>query len=144
MSTLCLRSVIFRGKSKAVIRKGNSSLAWEMLGCTCSLVQNALKVSSLFQKPSVSFPSRSEYVPIQMQSRVHATARLPPSIWARANRRAERLCVLPACALPSTPGGRSPLHALQPLQGEALRKADTVPLTKRSSNSLKVCSLESC
>lgn len=37
-------------KSKSVIRRENSSLACEMLGgCSCSLVQTALEVSSLFQ-----------------------------------------------------------------------------------------------
>lgn len=39
----------FKKKSESVIRRGNSSLACERLGCTCSLVQTALKVSSLFQ-----------------------------------------------------------------------------------------------
>lgn len=49
MATLCLRSIVFSyKKSKSVIRRGNSSLACEMRGCTGSLVQTALKVSSSF------------------------------------------------------------------------------------------------
>lgn len=118
---LWLRSVIFRGKSKSVIRKGNSSLAWEMLGSICSLVQNALNKWAVCSRNQVCrsradlsmFPSKCNLGSMPQRCAQHLGSGEP---------RWEAVCAA-GSALPPLRG--SPLHALQPLQGEALWKAET-------------------
>lgn len=54
-------------------RRGNSSLACEMLGLYLFISLNCIKSEQFAPESSVSFPSRFEYIPVQMQARVHAT-----------------------------------------------------------------------
>lgn len=125
-----------------MIRRGNSSLAYEMLGCTCSLVQNALKVSSLFQNRVC----RSQ-ADLNMSS-CRCSLEFTPQCLAFAGAgvlgilfRGVTMLALSGRLL----GCRSPLRTdCSLVKVKPLKRRDPVSLTKMSSNSLKVCIVESC